>query len=278
MENRCCWCDSKPIHNLKWRLCIKCYRNLRAKSVIDTNPSFCKPGQQRERVVSNLLSKYGLPILDDLEALKNQTQDQSLLGVGLKYGLTRERVRQLFKIYHGFPFTRIITNRKVRNLVMAKESNAIGCKNDPRQKDAYYKAGDSSVRRSVRTELAVFKKCEQLGYVVHANRAKTVDLTINGYLCDVKSCFTARSYGLPETAHRRYYRFALSKKQLSTCDYIIACIADISETYILPRSVFANKGRSIYIPANESRYNRSRNMNNLGEYKDAWHLLAEVKK
>lgn len=58
----------------------------------------------REEQINRLEAKYGVYFLDDMETLK-VNPDCTLQKVAVAYGITRERVRQIFIIVYGEPYT-----------------------------------------------------------------------------------------------------------------------------------------------------------------------------
>lgn len=86
----CGTCNQNPVSVFKWNECESCY----AKRVYEKKGPYykrCSP----ETVKKNALKKYGKSFLRDLES------DPNFAEIGKKYGLSRQRVHQIYQILFG---------------------------------------------------------------------------------------------------------------------------------------------------------------------------------
>jgi hypothetical protein len=257
----CEHCKEKEIYATRRPLCKECYQELHKQKNLDLYPLTPSP-LKRHRVKM----KYGDDFVNEIINLKNN--NESLSGIGRKYHLSRERIRQIYEEVNGFKFTAVLNVRSANK----KESRAATAQlhKNPTHKVNTYKK-NSPIYKGAIAEKKVLDICSTLGYKVEAfTKDCSIDMIINGYRVDVKASYTP--FKNP-ALHVIYYRFALSNEQQKNADFIVCWISKNNHFFVLPKSVFP-AGKSLYIPA--ERINRS--AINYYRYLEAWHLLARREK
>jgi len=216
-----------------------------------------------KKSIKRLVEKHGEEFLADFNDLKKK-QFWNLVDIGNKYGFSREYARQIYKSLYNKPYRPIRTKK-------TKKIKDISCVHDPRRKYADYKENNSAVWKSAKTESMFFNECEKRGFKLEILCRKSIDIKINTYLIDVKSCFKPRLYH-PESK-TRYLVFHLSKHQLKNADFI-ACYHSVEEVFfIVPIGDVGSV--NIYILESKSHHYNAKNR--YWEFKDAWHLLEKEK-
>jgi len=214
----------------------------------------------KQEKIDGIVSRYGIKILDDFETLRTLPYS-TLSGMAEKYGITRERIRQLFKIVYGRPYTQSLRKKRA----FAKEESAMSCTHNPRHKVSEYVIG-SLVHTGAIYEKKFLEQCESKGFCVRPILKRVVDLRVNGHLVDVKYCSTP--VRTTKSSNNLYYRYHVLKHQVELCDFF-ACYHQGEEYfYIIPNVFFTTKkcDTMIYIP--------EKHPHRYSEYKNAWHLLA----
>ena len=295
----CSSCNENPVYSRKTNLCKFCYTrpgkffypdnerikiskrvprppkikrkrvglpltiNFRRPHIVPFTPRFID--RTNKKLQLGIFKRYGIEFFNDLDTA-TQNPFFNLKDIGDKYGLTRERIRQIYKAIYGTPFNQI--KREKRKDMFATDP----CINDPRIKAAETKSF------GVRSELDVFKKCESLGFDVKPNCASTADLWVNGYVVDVKSAKKSFQPGLVS----KYYHFAIKSPQLKICDFFICHITSKNTFYVIPKGkihrrkpLLNGKGASIYIRDEtvKSGKNLYSENDNYKPFKEAWNLL-----
>ena len=185
-----------------------------------------------------------------------------------KYGITKERIRQLHKSLYGKPYSPI-KKRKTQE----RAENETSCINDPRRKYADYKRGNTSIWKGVKTEKMFFDECERRGLNPEILCSRAIDIKINGYLIDVKSAYRPFKMNRDSKSANLFRRYAFRKKQRDKCDFF-ACWHDGEKNFfIIPKEeIKKNLSNCIYISNTKSDHYNSKNR--YWEYKDAFNLLA----
>ena len=259
----CKECECKPVCNIKRQLCAACYQRARRRGDFKKLPLYIKKAYK----IRNLRKKYGVQFIKDMKALKTQ-QYLSLHAVGVKHGLTRERVRQIFKIIYNESYGKYETKKAKER----KESEATVCVHDPRRKVADYKK-DSDVYRGALAEKLFMEQCEALGFSVEIPCGKSFDIIVNGFIIDVKSCTSARK--MSEDSLVKYYRFSASAHQMEKCDFFACYAKDQDVFYIIPNfekgKIFKTE-TGFYISEEKTDYCSSINAHH--EHKNMFSYLA----
>lgn len=277
---KCVWCGFMETKNRRWKVCKRCYSWLRSNAIIDTSPghySFNKLPQDKR--IAKIVVRFGDGIKNSMRELMEGIEGTTLDSIGKQYGVTREYIRQIFKLFHGESYSNVVKKKVEFNERMRIESKTMSCIHDPRNKVASYKNHNSSQFKGAESELIVFNKCRELGMNVSPSKTTKIDLIINGWVCDVKSRGTIPKLG--KHNKRAYYNCNMSEKQRELCDFIIFHVIPMNEFYIFPRDYFNERGSALFVPANASAY-KSRNCKNalddkIFQYKEAWHLLENDK-
>jgi len=240
--------------------------NFRRPHIVPFTPRFID--RPNKKLQLGILKRYGIEFFNDLDRA-TQNPFFNLTDIGDKYGLTRERIRQIYKVIYGGPFNPVKKDKRA--------TLEIGdpCINDPRRKVAEYKKGLQRI--GAKSELLVFKKCKKLGFDVRPRCEQITDLWVNGHIIDVKSC-TLQSQ--PHLS--KYYHFSIRPKQFELCDFFICHIVPENSFYIIPkekihrRKAFLN-GKSVSIYIRDEMVKSGKNLysknDNYKPFKEAWNLL-----
>lgn len=295
-NNLCVVCNDKPIHNRKRKLCIGCYLKLRRLGVICVNGNKARPVQSLKKVrkpvpkqynhrrrsptpftpkfidsvskkcMLTLLNKYGIDIFNDFDKLRD-SHVMTLQTLGDKYGVTRERIRQIYKHMFGHSYTQDF--KKLVNIRNSTEE--LSCANDPRIKLAEAK-GKRNYDKAV-GELAVFNKCIELGFDVNISCNK--GMIINNKKVGVK-VNSSHAYGYNDSRNNgngcKHYHFSITDIDKHEYDLMILYIMIKNLFYIIPKNVF-NRYRFIYIREGISKIGGKRIKPIFSEYMEAWNQL-----
>ncbi len=249
----CQCCKINEATAKKRPLCKYCYTELHREGLLNLFPLL------DEGFNARLAKKYGPEIINDLQKIT----ENNLRMIGEKYGFSREYTRQIYEKSMGFKYT-VIKNHRSSKREEAKKAVSI-LKKDPRYKVNNY-APNCSTRRGVEAEKIVFDICASLGYEIKPYCPdNSIDLVINGYLVDIKSCYKPRY-----TNHCHvtpYDHFKITEKQ-RRCDFIICYSATTNKSYIIPQK--AIKGKDLWIPIKK---NTNHGASHWYDYLEAWHLL-----
>ena len=110
-DKPCIRCEKREVEIITRGLCHPCYTWLHHHQELDNFPK-----QFTLQKKNRFLTHYSPELLGDLQALI--VGAGTLTAVGKKYGVSRERARQLFHILIGFPFTYV---KKVRSAARVAE-------------------------------------------------------------------------------------------------------------------------------------------------------------
>ena len=220
-------------------------------------------------MILNLREKYGPEILEDLNNL-NHDLFNDLTQIAKKYKVTRERARQWYKMIFGHGYRKILKEKT------KKRNQDIACVHDPRRKVADYKK-DSVMYRAAKVEKMFLKKCQKIKLGFNVPCTGEVDIKVNGYMVDVKSCSNPKRYS--PGAKIKYFRYIAKGTQIETADFF-ACYHPVEKVFfIIPRAATNEIGKadliSIYINECQSNYHTARNR--YWEFRDAWYLLKNKK-
>lgn len=250
-------------------LCKECYQELHKAGLLNEFPLM----DANELFRSKLTEKYGKEIFTDFENLLNQN-DVSMYDISKKYGLTRERVRQLFEKIFKFHFTVIKNQRKEQRKLKVELDRQL--RKNPCVKVDRFNSGDSNLYKGVLAEKKVYDICNALGYEIKPYKpSQAIDLVINDYMVDVKSCYSTIFTSKGQTT--RQFHFTISNAQREIANFIICHAVSINKFFVIPISAFPS-GNHLYIPEKPenswvcngvNRHSKSR----WYQYLEAWHLL-----
>lgn len=257
-STKTCWlCDIKSIKSKLKPLCWGCYVACKEQKLLHLFPTF----SIRQDYKKYILDRKGKEFVDDLYVLKagNTTLDK----VGKKYGVTRERIRQIYNKYFDELYAIAVAKRGVYKSILAEKEAAK--KRKPAYKYAHAKGSNSNV--AFLGEYKFYSKCLSLGYSIESHPLnKPYDFIVNNHKVDVKTC----RHTIPKKQKTSYYNANLTKKQLDETDFIAMYITPMESFFIIPRTAYG-KSVSLYIPKEVSNYHNSGT--GYREYKDKWELL-----
>jgi len=213
--------------------------------------------------IKRLVTKYGDGIIKDFELLHTNPY-WNLVDIGNKYGFTRQRAKQIYKLIY-------IENYGPTKVRLTKERREaeLACKNDPRHKHAEYKPGNNPVYKGVEVEKLFFDECQARNINIELVDKRAVDFKINGYWVDVKS-----SWRTSKIVGNYYFRYSVKQKQIDKCHFIACYHMNEDKFFIIP--IVAVKSVMIYITKeNKIKDGRGVARNKYWEFRDAWHLLQE---
>jgi hypothetical protein len=251
----CLACGKKKIRVIKRGLCSACYNYLLKNESINLFPIV------KDRLVkkNRFLEKYPPELLTDIERLKTDA-NLTLKDIANKYGVSTQRVRQMFGLVAGYNYT--VSRRHKSKLERIKKELE---KRDPRLKASRFN-GENQKKGAV-SEAAVLKRCLDLGYVATPYPGTSVDLVINGFKVEVKSCHAAMVTN--KKSRVPYYRFRVLKSQLAA-DFIVCHIPEQNKIFVIPICEVLRPG-FIYILKDRSSVRRTKNR--YQKYLEAWEQL-----
>lgn len=255
----------------KYALCSSCKK--KPKYIIEP---YLKPDLNRylERL-KKFEMKYGIDFFKDFESLRKNPYTK-LGWVGNKYGISIERVRQLFRVFYGVPYTEAVDKCSIA----MKEGNVTNCHKDPRVNVATKEYLGERPRRYKKIEKLFYDKCEELSLSIKPNCKISVDCIVNGKKVDIKS--TRRAKRFSKKGNIKYFAYSVSKKQIEICDFLACYNPRNKSFFIIPINEFRKNiknynnikcNKHIYIPDRITNYISSKN--NYIEYENAWHLLHD---
>jgi len=268
-EILCVNCQQDQISNKKRGLCHKCDSKRKYRERVGP----FKPKTNRAKwhtLKKGIIKKYGPEMLVDLETAKTKPFF-SLTEIALKYGITRERVRQFFKGIYQEDFRKYQIAKT--NRIHAEQ---LGCVHDPHYKMAEYKSG-SHIKRAAEIELKFYNECLERGLHVGIPCVGTVDFIVNNFKVDVKST-NPRLFG--SRAITKKYRYNTKKRQFKVTDFYACFHSTRNCFFIIPKNMFApksigNTGDILSLYINEYRSTYPTAKNKYFEYENAWSLLAQ---
>lgn len=256
--------QEKEIYIARRGLCRACYIWLREKHCMDLYPKEKFPSKHRYQ------DKYpGIELY--LKQLKSDTST-TLQSLADRYGVSRERIRQVYKELLGVPYTDCLSSKAKTRKVIARAKKKI--KREQFRQDIYlrfltYSNGQAKMGTFI--EWLVYQRCLDLGYNVSVGDTRIVDLTVNGLRVEVKS--RHREPITTGTSKILYYLFNIRAKQNALADYFVLYVAPKNEFYVIPNDrKGVMKSRLIHIPEHETYTPSSKH--DIPKYLEAWHLLA----
>jgi len=262
---------------LEWRnskieelieLIIPYYKNMEINGYKPTTKHRYIGKSKKQRRISKLRriqEKYGAIIFKDFKTVKN-VPFHSLTWLSDKYKFSREYARQLYEFIYNIKFK---DSLKAKNLKL-KETQ---CVHHPARKVADYKK-NNIVYQGALAEKLFMDKCLKLGFNISIPCDADIDIIVNKYMIDVKSCGTIST--MAKRAKTKYYQFSISPAQRSLCHFF--ALYNIIENffYIVPnkeRGTCFKKVRSIFISSKKSSHYNAKNKYH--EFKNRFDLLKE---
>ncbi len=213
----------------------------------------------------SILTKYGFNIVEDLESCKVNPY-HTLADVARKYGVSRERIRQIYKKIYDEPYT-----KKYKECKEKIQNQEISCERDPRNKVKWYKQNTNSTwwERSL-TEERFLEECQKRGLDVIFPYDKRIDCIVNGYYIKVKNC--AISTKTSPTQKVLYYRYNIQYTSVKLVDFFALWHEKTNSFFIVPNLFRArDNGVMIYISDDKSNYYTAKNR--WWDYKNGFHQL-----
>lgn len=210
-----------------------------------------------------VIQLYGHLFLDDLERCR-ENPFWNLVDVARKYGISRERVRQLYKRVYKEPY------RPTQKGLTQNKNEDISCSNDPRNKVYYYTNG-STAGKGAHAELNFLQRCLENNLNVEIPCDSSVDLIVNGYLVDVK--YREEPKVSSQGCKTRYFNYRITKEQIDRAEFF-ACYHPIEDSFfIIPNIKWKGrkKPQHIYISNQKSTYFNAKNRH--WQYQDRYDLL-----
>ena len=261
MEELCWMCNLNKIEMIMRPLCRSCYKTATKEDML-----FMFPIQgTAEKTKDGLVKKYGPQILVDIESLKHSLV--TLREIGDRFGLTRERIRQIYKRIYDIEYTEVVNKRKGIRTEAHSSERLLRSQIENKLKRI---KTDSACFKGVMAEFLFYKKCDLLGYdVALRGFGKHIyDADVNGLKVEIKSCHSHKK--MHPKSNQTYYHINPKQKQLNIVDFLAIFIAPENFWYILPKREFT-KADSIYIPFDE-KFGNGR-YQYLQQYRNAWELL-----
>lgn len=176
------------------------------------------------------------------------TTNDTLDAIGKRYGLTRERIRQI--------------------------GTRIGLTGMERQSQRRVQNVFNSMRELYPEHVvAVWKEATKKGLSVkgYINGPRLLNHTIfiNGYMTVISHSTTG--WRSSPKASRYYAHFSIRQKERTHVLVVDNPISKTREFYVLPRKLVAELPGSLYVPLNESLYPYMKMEFELESYKNAWH-------
>lgn len=232
----CEYCNEYESFQKNRNICKRCYTKF-LKSGYISGRKIVGSENDPNSWQKDLLSKKGSRFIKDLYSLK-KNPFVTLKNVGDAHGITKERVRQIYKKYFGEPYTIKLRKKKIN------KNKDLSCLQDPRNKVLLYKKG-SRVYDGAISELEFMNKCMSLGYDVGTPCSKSSDVYVNGFKVEVKSRATTMR---PNIRYKTsYYGFFINKSEMIN-DFYAFHIVTKNVWFILPRKNIP-KSRWVFINA-----------------------------
>lgn len=259
-----CWlCEIRPIESIKKPLCKGCYQACRKKKLLHIFPTTNQDLDGK----TNAINKYGSGLIRDMNILRSG--NTTLINIGNKYGISRERIRQLYPMFFGENYTptvkRRIETRKTLEQIKDKEKHLFENRLSRAQKHC-------NSYTAIIAENLFLQKCKILGYDITMERGNFLyDATVNGIPVDVKSCSAASNYQRYHTGHQLYYHFNSRKKQRESVKFFPFYLFDCDIWYIIPAKNL--NSQTYFLPKYDTNYNGMHKYREVQKYREAWHLL-----
>jgi len=265
----CSYCETNPVQMKRRPLCKECYRELHKVGLLNEFPLM----EANKQFRASLIEKYGKEILTDFNDLLKQS-DISMVDISKKHGFTKEYARQLFEKIFKFHFTVIKkqrTEQRKRKLELDRQ-----LRKNPCAKIERFKAGDNNIYKGALAEKKVYDICNVLGYEIKPyTPGQTIDLVINNYMVDIKSCYSPALTSKGRTTKQFHFKIADTQREIA--DFIICYAATINKFFVIPIGVFPNcndlyvpeKPENFWVCNGDNRHSKS----HWYQYLEAWHLL-----
>jgi hypothetical protein len=265
----CSSCGQHPVKIKVWMLCSKCYQDFRKTSeflIWRERSDADKLAEKKQK----LIRKYGERLFADFDHLVKNPYP-SLQTLADRYGLSRERIRQIYKMCYGVDWKSSVAARR------SVEAD-IGCRYDPRQKLMEHEANirRNSAKSMLRThgEIALFDKCKELELSIEVTPGNQHLYHINSHPVLFHTSARSKPTNVYCANSMPYHRINTVSHGVSA-EYLIVCLFPRKLFYIFPEEYWVNRP-VLYIPHRESKYQGHVNDLNrrLVEYQERWDFLV----
>jgi hypothetical protein len=257
----CQFCGKRQVAIKKYKICRPCYsRWIRTGKTAPSKRG--RPVVPHAKWREKIRLEKGDEFIKDLKAVRKNPY-LTLNDLGVKYGLTRERIRQIYKKYFSAPYTKALK----RKALALKED--ISCSKDPRNKVNNYKKG-THIHYAAEIEKLFLETCEHVGLDVSPSCDTSSDLVVNGKKVEVKSARTASQ--AVKGANTKYFSYNVPEREIKSCDFIAAHQPELNLFYIIPNQWKDKTGHSFHIKSGSFPSMRSKH-NNYIQYINRFDLL-----
>jgi hypothetical protein len=266
MEELCFACNINKIEMKRRPLCKSCYQTSKSNGIMELFPLInCK-----EKTINGIMEKYGSKFLEDIESLRGGCL--TLKKIGDIYGITRERIRQIYVRIYDEPYTVIVEKKKEYNKKAEEEYRLFRLHIERKLKRCKQ---SGNIFKATISEYTFYKKCLSLGYDVSMRTFghHVYDSDVNGYKIEIKTSTHPKIYY--KNSKQEYYHANIRKEQTDIIDFLAFYISDDDFWYIVPRSVLS--GSEGFFAPKYGEIGRGR-YQEIQKYREAWHLLENKDK
>lgn len=216
---------------------------------------------------TGVMQRYGTEFLEDLEKCRTNPF-WNLAAVGRKYGISRERVRVLYKKVYNEHY------QPKKTELIRRKNTELSCSNDPRNKVNFIPS-DSPQGKGAFAEREFLQRCEAFGFNVEIPCSRSVDLYVNGCSVDVKSSTKTHQTSPHNSVH--YHLYSLKGEQIDKAEFFACYHPKEDSFFIIPNKWKGyNKDQVINIYIAEQKSHSWNAQNKHWEYKDRYDLLNQT--
>lgn len=235
------------------------------------SPFLFKPHPSvRKTSCVHLMESKGVEVFNDFDFITHHPA-HNLTTMAEKYGITRERMRQIYTKATGLRGNAVSSAKSKR---IMRDIREMTCAQDPRHYIAM-SPKDSHVYEGAIRELRFMEEAQRRGFSITPACDRSTDFVVNGWNLEVKGTKAAYKGKRNRVG---YYRFAGTHKEYRTLDFVAAYHPTEMCWFIIPkRDISKSKHRfQIFISQYKTDYSfhgGKVSKNRYWEHRDAWHLL-----
>jgi hypothetical protein len=214
------------------------------------------------KYAAKLLETKGLGFMNDMQLLFQGTEGMTLQSVGVKHGVTRERIRQIYKKLYREMYA-IAADRRSKSRELVKLINRIKWL-------SMEERAKRNTGKAFNTELLFYRECKKRNFLIHQPTDRICDFFVNGYFVDVKITTKLTRQTKGDTA---YYRFSTRKRQIARADFFAFYVAPLELFYIIPKKEIIKNQISYWVHIPECERHHCAAKNRYLKFENAWHLL-----
>lgn len=218
-----------------------------------------RPKHDLEWFKQRLIAKRGENIINDILACETKPL-ATQVDIARKYGLTRERIRQIYAKLTGKKW-KVVKSERDKDA-----RNDIGCRRDPRQRIEMMENKSCLLYKGTEAEVAFINECIKRGFKIDCPSNTSMDTIVNGKKIEIKLGCAIWTTPNNKTA----YIHANIRKSQTLCDFV-AIYHGIRKSWFIIPIRFITQGGSLYIQTKPSTHWNAKNK--YWEFEDAWHLL-----